>query len=176
MDISKIAQKYKADVPFIRPKKYSTDKASSSSALKHAVLFMEKKNNIKYDYVVELMITNPLKNCHDIDKTINKLVKTNADSVIAVSRVYEQHPRRLKKIIHDRIVDIMPEEKESRRQDLEPYIYIRAGSIYAIKRDILIEKGLRYGTKNSRPYVLPYERSLNIDGERDFFIAEKILK
>ena len=176
LDISKIAQKYKVDVPFIRPKKYSTDKASSSSALKHAVLFMEKKNNIKYDFIIEIMATNPLKNTYDIDSVIQKLIRTKADSVIAMSKVIEEHPRRLKKIIKDKIVDIMYEKKESRRQDLEPYIYIRAGSIYAIKRDILIKRGLRYGTKNSRPYVLPYERSLNIDGERDFFIAEKILK
>lgn len=176
LDISKIAQKYKVEVPFIRPKKYSTDKASSSSALRHAVLFMEKKKNIKYDFVIEIMITNPLKNTYDIDSVIRKLVKTKADSVIAMSRVIEEHPRRLKKIIRDRIVDIMYEKKESRRQDLRPEVFIRAGSIYGIKRNIIINKGLRYGTKNSRSYLLPEKRSINIDSDRDFIVAEYLIK
>ena len=176
MDISKIAQKYKVDVPFIRPKKYSTDKASSSSALKHAVLFMEKKNNIKYDFIIEIMATNPLKNTYDIDSVIQKLIRTKADSVIAMSKVIEEHPRRLKKIIKDKIVDIMYEKKESRRQDLKPEVFIRAGSIYGIRRNILIDKGLRYGTKNSRAYVLPEERSINIDSKRDFMIAEYLMR
>ncbi|MDG2007822.1 MAG: acylneuraminate cytidylyltransferase family protein [Alphaproteobacteria bacterium] len=176
LDISKIAQNYKVDVPFIRPKKYSTDKASSSSALKHAVLFMEKKNNIQYDFIIEIMATNPLKNTYDIDSVIQKLTRTKADSVIAMSKVIEEHPRRLKKIIKDKIVDIMYEKRESRRQDLKPEVFIRAGSIYGIKRNILIDKGLRYGTKNSRAYILPEERSINIDSKRDFIIAEYLIK
>ena len=69
----------------------------------------------------------------------------------------------------------MKEKKESRRQDLKPNIYIRAGSIYGIKRDIIMKKGLRYGTKNSRPYILPSDRSINIDNVNDFYVAEKLL-
>lgn len=174
--IKKISEQLGADVPFLRPKKFSTDKSSSSDALKHAVRFMEKKRRINYDFVVEIMVTNPLKKVIDIDLVIEKLIKTRADSVIAMSNVIEQHPRRLKKIINDRIVDIMPEKKESRRQDLKPKIYIRAGSIYAMKRDLLMNKGLRYGTKNSRPYLLPESRSINIDSEKDLILAEYLIK
>lgn len=175
-EIKKISEKYGASVPFLRPKKYSLDSSSSSDALKHAVGFMERKNKIKYDFIIEIMATNPLKNVKDIDSVILKLIKTKADSVIAMSRVIEQHPRRLKKIINDRIVDIMPEIKESRRQDLKPKIYIRSGSIYGLKRDILIKKGLRYGTRDSRPYILPYKRSINIDDENDFMLANFLIK
>lgn len=173
--IKKISEKFKAEVPFLRPKKYSTDKATSSDALRHAVLFMEKKNKKKYDFIIELMVTNPLKKVEDIDSVVFKLISTKSDSVIAMSQIIEQHPRRLKKIINDRIVDIFPEKKESRRQDLKPKVYIRAGSIYGMKRNILMDKGLRYGTKNSRPYILPEERSVNIDSEKDFILAEHMM-
>ena len=40
--------------------------------------------------------------------------------------------------------------------------------------DIIIE-GLRYGSKNSRPYILPTERAVNVDTEIDFLVAEKML-
>ena len=175
-EIKKISEKYGANVPFLRPKELSTDTSSSSDALKHAVNFMEKMNKTKYDFIIEIMATNPLKNFKDIDSLITKLIKTKADSVIAMSKVTEYHPRRLKKIVNDRIIDIMKEKKESRRQDLKPDIFIRAGSIYGIKRDIIMKKGLRYGTKNSRPYILPDKRSINIDNENDFIVAQNLIK
>ena len=51
--IKKVAEKYKAEVPFMRPKKFSRDKSSSASALKHALIECEKIYNVKYDYVVD---------------------------------------------------------------------------------------------------------------------------
>ena len=104
--IKKISEKFGAEVPFIRPKHLSTNKASSVAALKHAVKFMEKKYKIKYDYVIELMCTNPLKKMIDINETILKLIRTKADSVIAVHKIEDNHPRRVKKIIKDKIVDL----------------------------------------------------------------------
>jgi len=162
-DISNISKKLGAKVPFLRPKKYSTDKASSVSALKHAVIWMENEHNIKYDFVIELMCTNPLKTKSDIESVIKKLIKTKADSVIAVNKLEDHHPRRIKKIVNDKIVDFcLNEKKESRRQDLKPDAYIRSGSIYGMKRDYLIKKNRRYGGNNSRPYVLDSKKAINI--------------
>ena len=78
------------------------------------------------------MCTNPLKKAKDIDNIIRKLIKTKADTVIAVHKIEDHHPRRLKKIINDRLVDFMKEKRESRRQDLKPFAYVRSGSIYAV--------------------------------------------
>ena len=69
-----------------------------------------------------------------------------------------------------------PEKLDSRRQDLKPDAYIRSGSIYALKRDELIVYNRRYGTENSRPYILPPERAVNVDTEIDFLVAEAQLK
>jgi CMP-N,N'-diacetyllegionaminic acid synthase len=92
-------------------------------------------------------------------------------------RLDDHHPARIKKIVEDRIVDFcVPEKLESRRQDLMPFAYIRSGSIYALRRDHLMLQGQRYGSAESRPYVLPPERAVNIDSEIDFLIAEQLLK
>lgn len=176
LKIAKIAKRYGAKIPFLRPNKLSTDKSSSVSALIHATKFMEKKNNIKYDYIVELMCTNPFKNSIDIDKVIKKIILTKADSVIAVHRIYDHHPARVKKIIDGKICDFCTKEKkESRRQDLKPKAYVRSGAIYALERDYLINEKARYGSGNSRPYFLSENKSVNIDNYIDFYIAEKIL-
>lgn len=177
VEIKKVAESFSANVPFLRPKKYSTDKSSSVSALQHAVKFMEKKNMIAYDFIIELMATNPLKNVHDIDCCIKKLIKTKADSVIAVHQLEDHHPARIKKIVNNKIENFcIKEKKESRRQDLRPKAYIRSGSIYALRRNYLMNKSERYGSNNSRPYVLPLKRAVNIDEASDLIVAKHMLK
>lgn len=176
-EIAEVSKKYGADVPFKRPDKFSTDKASSVSALQHAVNFMEKKKNLRYDIIVELMCTNPLKTSIDIDYCIEKMIKTDADSVIAVHELEDHHPARIKKIEDDKIIDFaVKEPNEARRQDLKPKAYIRSGSIYCMKRDYLMIENKRYGGENSRPYILPSNRAVNVDTEIDFMIADKLIK
>ncbi|NQU31747.1 MAG: acylneuraminate cytidylyltransferase family protein [Bacteroidetes bacterium] len=176
-EIMKVSQKYGAEVPFLRPKEFATDTASSADAIKHAVMFVEKEEGIKYDFIIELMCTNPLKTVDDIDDCIDKLINTKADSVIAVHKLEDHHPIRIKKIVDDRIVDFcLLEIPETRRQDLKPDAYIRSGSIYATKRDELILHNRRYGTKESRPHILPPERAVNVDTEIDFLVAEKLME
>lgn len=175
-EMRQVAIQYGADAPFLRPAEFSTDTASSVSAMKHAVEWAEKEEGIKYDYVIELMCTNPMKTVEDIDAVIEKLIETKADSVIAVHKLEDHHPIRIKKIVDDKIVDFcLPEIPESRRQDLKPDAYIRSGSIYGLTRDHLMVDGRRFGSENSRPYILAPEKAVNVDTEIDFLIAEKLM-
>ncbi|HQS58894.1 MAG: cytidylyltransferase [Gallionellales bacterium 35-53-114] len=176
-EIRQVALKYGADAPFLRPAEFSTDTASSVGALQHAVNWVEQEEGVRYDYIIELMCTNPMKTVEDIDSCIEKLIQTGADSVIAVHRIEDHHPIRIKKIVDDRIVDFcLPEKPETRRQDLKPNAYVRSGSIYALRRDHLMVEGRRYGSVDSRPYILPDERAVNVDTEIDFLIAENLLQ
>ncbi len=174
--IQKISKKFGADVPFLRPKKISGDKAKAVDALHHALVFCEKKNKIKYDYIVELMCTNPLKNSTDIKKVINLQIKSKADSVIAVLKLNDHHPIRIKKIVNKKIRNFcLNEVTETHRQDLKPNAYIRCGSIYSMRRDMLLKK-IRYGTKNSLAYIMPSKRVVNIDEKEDLEYAEFKMK
>ena len=165
--IKKIAQNFKAEVPFIRPKKFSKDNSSSASALKHALLECEKIYNIRFNYIVELMATNPLKTALDIKKVIKILIKNKADSVIAVNQLFDHHPARIKKIIKGKLYDFAVKEKlESRRQDLKPNAYVRSGSIYAMSRKYVINQK-RYFSGKSLAYILPIKRTINIDDKND---------
>jgi CMP-N,N'-diacetyllegionaminic acid synthase len=176
-EIAVVARQYGAKTPFLRPENLSTDQASSVSALQHAVRWAEHNYKKKYDYIVELMCTNPLKKVVDIDKCIEILHETQADSVIAVHKLDDHHPARIKKIVDGFLVDFcIQEEPESRRQDLKPDAYIRSGSIYALKRDYLMNEGRRYGSKNSRAYILPKDKAINIDSEEDMYLAEYLIK
>ncbi len=175
-EIAEVSRRYGAEVPFRRPPELSSDSASSKDAMQHAVEWVEQDEGCRYDYVIELMCTNPMKTVEDIDGCIEKLVRTGADSVIAVHKLDDHHPIRIKKIVDDRIRDFcLPEKLETKRQDLKPDAYIRSGSIYALSREHLMVDGQRYGSENSRPWILPPERAVNLDTMMDFRMAELLL-
>ena len=76
--IFEISKKYGASVPFIRPTNLSRDNTTSVASLQHAVNFMEKEKSIRYDFIVEIMCTNPLKKVVDIDNCIKKNYKNKS--------------------------------------------------------------------------------------------------
>ena len=174
-EIAEVARAYGAAVPFMRPAGLATDTMISMTSLRWAVLEMERMRDAEYDYVVELPCVAPLRGPEDVDGALEKLVRTGADSVISMVDTGEKHPIRLKKIVDDRIVDFTTEYPEppqgSRRQDLEPASYIRNGAIYAMTRHCIVELESRHG-EDSRPWIMPPERSVNVDEPIDLEIAE----
>jgi CMP-N-acetylneuraminic acid synthetase len=174
-EIAAVANRFGAEVQFGRPPNLSLDTAQSGHTLKYVVERFENEKNVEVTIVTELMATNPLKKVFDIDECIKILNKNNADSTIAMGRLYDHHPSRIKYLDNElTICDFYPEIPESRRQDLKPDAYIRAGSIYVMTRK-QISSGRRYGEGKSLGYVLPDERFINIDDQRDLFIAERIM-
>ena len=100
------------------------------------------------------------------------LIKKKADSVIAVNQLFDHHPARIKKILKDKLHDFSVKEKlESRRQDLKPNAYVRSGSIYAMSRRFVMQEK-RYQSGKSFAYILPSERTINIDDKNDLLIAK----
>ncbi len=172
--IRKIGIKFGVEAPFNRPKILARDNSNVNDAFLHALNWVEKDEQRKYDYIVQIQCTNPMVLSKDIDAVISKLDKTKADSVISVNKLESYHPARIKKIIRDKITDFAVKETPfSNRQRLKPDAYIRNGSIYSCRRNKVL---MRVGSKNSRPYIMPTERSINIDSEIEFKLAELSLK
>ncbi|MEJ2263556.1 MAG: acylneuraminate cytidylyltransferase family protein [Anaerolineales bacterium] len=82
---------------------------------------------------------------------------------------------RMRQIVDDRLVELpIREPKEMlRRQDLPP-VYIRNGAVYAVRREIVMEHNSMVG-QISRPYIMPDERSINVDSKLDLLLAEILL-
>jgi len=176
-DIASVVRDLGVEVPFMRPASLAQDESTSVAALQHAVNEMERISGFQFDYVVEIMATNPFKSSRDIETAIRLLHETGADSVIGVKKIEDGHPARIKKIVNGKLADFcVPEVLESRRQDLKPDAYLRCGAIYALTRNELMAQGRRYGSANSVPLELEFEHSVNIDNEADFLLAEMLLK
>ena len=173
--IADVAEKCGAKV-IMRPSSLSGDHTPTLPALLHALERMESDFDETYDIVADIRCPNPFKTVFDIAGAIDKLVGTGADAVIGVCKVEDKHPSRLKLIFRDRLVDIWPEPVSGNRQDLTPDVYVRNGSIYVVRRAGL-EEGIHIElSDNVRPWIMPEERSLNIDTEIDFVIAEALME
>lgn len=175
-EIAKISRKYGVKIPFMRPVELASDTAKHVPVLQHAVFEMEKIKGIKYDFIVLLQPTSPFRLVEDIDKTVEVLIKKRADSAVSLNIVEDNHPIKAK-IFRNGFVypyfNQYPELEGARRQDL-PVCYKRSGAVYAMRRDLLIKKGLIYGKKIAG-YVVPNERSIDIDSEKDWVVAEYML-
>ncbi len=175
---AKVAEDAGVKVPFLRAAEYSTKSSTAADASKWTTLEYEKYSKEKYDYIVDFMNSNPFKIVDDLDRCIEILNENdNADTVVAVNRVWDGHPDRIKQIVDGELQDWpgTNEVLESLRQDLTPPAYIRCGSVYAMKRHVLIDEGNRRG-KVSIPYVMPDERVCNIDEPKDLLTAKSMME
>lgn len=176
LKISKIAKKFGAEVPFLRPKKLANDTATSIDAIKHAIKFLYK-NSFSFDYVLCLESTSPLTSANDIDNAINILTKNHSkvNSVVSVSHCSSQHPEYLFfKKNNNLLKRYLNKKKYSRRQDLEKYYFID-GSLYLSKVSSLFSNN-SFITKKTIAFIMPKYKSFEIDDDIDLLIYKSLIK
>lgn len=152
------------DVPFSRPSDLASDTASSIDVLLHALDQLPG-----FEYVVLLQPTSPLRTAEDIDAAFELMLDRGAPSCVSVCEA-DQSPYWMYKIESgDKIQRILSEfDVSTRRQDLPP-IYVLNGAIYIAKIDWLrVNKSFIGG--ETVAYLMPKERSLDIDTAQDFEI------
>jgi CMP-N-acetylneuraminic acid synthetase len=175
-EIAGVGRQCGLEVPFMRPPELARDDTPHVPVLQDVVRRLEQAGQI-YDAIFTLQPTNPLRLSSDIDGAIELLERTGADSVISFVAVGEKHPARMKFIGDDgRVIDPPFAEKSEgqRRQDL-PALYLREGSIYLTRRDVLMKHNSVKG-HDCRAWIMPQDRACNIDGPFDLFLAEQLLK
>lgn len=174
-EIACVARRYGADVPFMRPADLAQDQSPVIPMLQHAVRFVERQDRALMDWICLLQPTEPFRTVSDLEECLALAVAGGCDSVISVVRVFATHPLLMKRIEDDRLLPFCGEEREgTRRQDLAPPAYMRNGSVYLTRRDVLMEQGSIWG-RTIRPYVMPLERSVSIDTELDLKLAEVLM-
>ncbi|MBT1247035.1 MULTISPECIES: acylneuraminate cytidylyltransferase family protein [unclassified Thermosipho (in: thermotogales)] len=172
--IAEIARKYGANVPFLRPTELATDTANSIDVIVHTLNYYVSKN-IHFDYFVLLQPTSPLRKSEDIINAIELLFEKDANSIVSVCEV--EHSPLFSNILPDDLSlsnFIKEEVKNKRRQDLPKYFRVN-GAIYIAKVDYFLKTKNFYG-KKSYAYIMPKERSVDIDDYIDLKLAEVLLE
>ncbi len=168
-EILSVSKKYKSDT-IVRPSELASDTATTFDAIKHAI-----DNTEKYDYVVLLQPTSPLRSDKHIDSAIELLFEKKADSVVSVCEM-EHSPLWANTLPNNKSMDsfIRDAIREKRSQDLDKY-YRLNGAIYLCKVDRLLKEKSMFVRDNIYAYVMGKDVSVDIDERIDFDWAEFLM-
>ena len=174
-EIAEVSRRWGADAPFLRPAELATDAAKAVPVIQHALEEMERRDDQVYDAVMMLQPTTPFRTGADIDRAIEILEKTGADSVISVVDVEGHHPARMKYLEDGRLIDpdFCEAYENQPRQELRP-MYLRNGMIYLTRREVM--RSGSFKGSDCRALIVETHRSVNIDTPLDFELAEFLYK
>lgn len=163
-----------------RPVDLATDLAPVDEAARHAVECWEKQNHQTVTMVALLYGNIPVRAAGLIDRAIDQLVETGADSVRSVAPVSKQHPDWVHRLKGDRMIQFRP-NSIYRRQDLER-LYYHDGAIAVVKRKPLFDARSTPEDRQSflgsdrRALVQRPEDTVDIDEPIDLLIAKALLE
>ncbi len=154
-----------------RPNELASDTAPKLPAIRHCVDAAEKKFG-KFEIIVDLDATAPLRRPEDIFGAVNLLESTDADNVITGTPAHRSPYFNLVETDRNGIVSLSKQPKHAidRRQD-SPECFDMNASIYVWRRDALFANETLF-TNNTRLFVMPRERSFDIDSQADFEMVE----
>jgi CMP-N-acetylneuraminic acid synthetase len=174
-DIATAGEKGGLVAPFRRPRNLSGDRVADLQVLSHALLTMEELDGVRYDVVVMLQPTSPMRTVKHVAETIEMLVRERLDAVWTVSETESKaHPLKQLTVVDGKLDYYDPKGKEViARQQLQP-VYHRNGLAYAISRDCLLSKGSIKGDRTGA--VVCEGDFISIDTEFDFKLTNFLLK
>lgn len=169
---AEIAMEYGADASFLRSEQNSSDTAGSWDVVREVIKKLEAQGEA-YDEIMLLQPTSPLRAKEDIINSIELLHKKDASAVISLTET-EHSPIWCNTLPENGCMDFFddPRYKDLPRQQL-PIYYRYNGAIYLLKQEELWKKEMF--VKDCFAYIMPGERSVDIDTNLDFIIAEAIM-
>ena len=169
-EIAELSRKAGATVPFLRPSSLANDHSPSIDTVIHTLT--EFKN---FDNVFLLQPTSPLRTNLDLDASMELLIKSNSESLVSLSES-QKHPalnfyineddKKIKKIINIPV--------PSQRQETQ-VSYTLNGAIYLSSTSSVIAKKT-FLRESTIGYIMPVERSVDIDTQLDWEWGEFLLK
>jgi CMP-N-acetylneuraminic acid synthetase len=175
-EIAAVGRACGLEVPFLRPAELAQDSTPTLPVAQHAVRMLEEAGD-HFDALCLLQPTNPLRRSEDIDACIELLETSNADAVATILPVpaeynphwvYFQGERGLLRLSTGEDTPI------PRRQSLPPAFH-REGSVYVVRRNVLMEGNSFYGSRFAG-YLLDPAQSANIDTPEDWQQAERLIR
>jgi CMP-N,N'-diacetyllegionaminic acid synthase len=166
-----IASRYDAAAPSLRPAELASDNAKTVDV----VLDLVENVPVSDGWILLLQVTSPLRTLGDINAFCETFENAPADTEAVVSLVHfdSSHPDKIQKIEDGLVKSYTGKESMVARQSL-PAVYALNGAFYITHRDILVTQHT-FMPPNTIPFVMPEERSVNLDTMTDIYVLESML-
>lgn len=177
-EIAEIARTFGAEVPFLRPAELAGDTSAKVPALRHALLETEKLKKKKYDLIVDLDPTAPIRGPKDLDQMLALFLEKKPKTLFSV--VHSHKSPYFNMIERDSqgfaVLSKRPQGAVVRRQDA-PEVFSMNSSIYFYNRDYLADPSNHSAISDqSLFYVMEDTAGIDIDREIDFKFIEFLIK
>jgi N-acylneuraminate cytidylyltransferase len=174
-EIIDVAKGCGVEVPFVRPESLARDDTPALPVVQHAVRHMSEQEDFVPDIIVLLQPTSPLRRTIHIDESLQRLMSSDADSIVSVVKAHHNYTPDSEMILRDGCLKAYAswEEKNNIRQ-LKPAYYARNCAIYAFTHGCLVGKNSIYGEK-ILPYEMAREESVDVDDLFDLELCEFLL-
>jgi len=164
--IAEIARYCGAEIPFMRPAELASDTSKTIDAILYTISKLENIGR-KFDILVLLQPTEPLRTAGDIDGAIDKYFECGCHSLVSVSRV-DDHPILIRSIEENLLKPLLNISSTCRRQDMPTYYRVN-GCIY-INAIHELNKETSFND-NTVPYIMERSHSVDIDELSDLALA-----
>jgi len=166
--IADTARQWGGEVPFLRPAQLALDSTPGIDPVLHALDALEEK----YDLVVLLQPTSPLRTATDIDGCLEQLIASGSRSCVSVT-VPDKSPYWMYQMDEGQRLSPLIEGCFTRRQDI-PKVYALNGAVYSAD-SVWLQSSRSFFYEHTVGYIMTRERSLDIDTELDLRICSVIL-
>lgn len=177
--IAEIAKNLGADVPFVRSARLSTGTAGKLEVIRDALVNSEKVYKEKYDIIVDLDVTNPLKTKNDLDNCLSIFKKKNAEVLLSVTRARRNPYFNMVELNNKGFAELSKKPKSTiLRTQSTPKVYDVNASVYFYSRDFLLnpKNSFVLESKKAAIYVMDDVCGTDIDSEDDLKYIEFLLK
>lgn len=168
-NIKKKSLLYGAKVPFLRPKKISLDKTTMLETIQYALNKLNIYKNKKFKYLILLPVTSPLRTLKDIEGCCKKILEDpRADSLVTTYKIEESY--------HPSKIMFIQKNKYLKRMKFidKKFFFVRNGPAVLITKISKVKKYLMGGKIIN--YIMPIERSIDINYEQDLEKARLLMR
>ncbi|MDR4305202.1 acylneuraminate cytidylyltransferase family protein [Chelatococcus sambhunathii] len=164
-----IATRQGVAAPSLRPAHLADDAATTAAVVEHVLA----ENAISVGHLLILQATSPFRRLTDLEAMCAAVEASDAEASVSLVAHDEPRPEKLKRIEGGRIVAYMGEGFEGPRQSL-PQPYRLNGAFYLISVEAFMRER-RFLPEGTLPFVMPEERSHNIDSRTDWAVMEAMI-
>lgn len=174
-EIAEMARRLGAETPFIRPAELARDDTPGVEPALHAVSWLRGKEDYQADLVLLLQPTSPLRSVDDIRGIVESARREGVDAAVSVTAA-KKHPFWMRGMADDgRLIPFMEADREYVARQQLPPLYAVNGALYLIRTEVFLAEKTFF-TDRTYAYIMPEERSLDIDSLWDLHLAELILR
>jgi CMP-N,N'-diacetyllegionaminic acid synthase len=175
-EIKKVAAEFGLVTDYIRPNKMADDKAGKMDAIRDLLSFMEKQNSTRYDFVMDLDVTSPMRTVDDLGEALKLLIgKKEALNIFSVSPAGRNPYFNMVEENDQGYVQVVKNIGDIKSRQHAPTVYDMNASFYIFRRSYFEENWEISITDRSLAYVMKHH-CFDLDHQIDFTIMEIMIR